>query len=333
MAVLRDTLARMTAEDAAERLQNIYGYYVDQKMWTDVTDLFEKDGTFEIVGTGRYTGEQNIRRAFGSIASNGLLHGEVNEHLQLEPLVTVAPGGREAWLRGFQLGMLGQNGVGAWWTQAIVETHFVQGTDGLWRIRSMRVFPKLRSDYYQGWARSQLPEPRPARGYEPDAPGLPLPAAGAGVGCRLSTFRIRSRAEPIAYPAGVIAIGANDAATAAARCDRSSAAHSPTDTHGCRHARPRWRSSRASSPSPRRTTPSRMSATLSATTSTISTGTIPPLCSRAPAGAANIRSASTSARSASARPRPRNMAARPSPRTSVQIHLRTQPVIDVRTTG
>ncbi len=170
--------AQMTAEDAAERLQNIYGYYVDQKMWTDVTDLFEKDGTFEIAGIGRYSGEQNIRRAFGNIASNGLLHGEVNEHLQLEPLVTVAPGGREAWLRGFQLGMLGQNGVGAWWTQAITESHFVQGTDSLWRIRSMRVFPKLRSDYYQGWARSQMPEPRPARGYEPNEPGLSLPAAG-----------------------------------------------------------------------------------------------------------------------------------------------------------
>jgi hypothetical protein len=215
IGVLRETLARMTAEDAAERLQNIYGYYVDQKMWTDVTDLFAKDGTFEIVGTGRYSGEQSIRRAFGSMASNGLVNGEVNDHLQLEPLVTVAPGGREAWLRGFQLGMLGQNGVGAWWTQAIVETHVARGSDGLWRIRSMRVFPKLRSDYYQGWARSQVPEPRPARGYEPDAPGPTLPAA-SHAWIPAFNFPHPATGKPIVYPADVTAVGANDAALAAA---------------------------------------------------------------------------------------------------------------------
>lgn len=222
IAVLRETLARMTAEDAAERLQNVYGYYVDQKMWTDVTDLFEKDGAFEIVGTGRYTGEQNIRRAFGNIGANGLLHGEVNEHLQLEPLVTVAPGGREAWLRGFQLGMLGQNNVGGWWTQAIVESHFAQGADGLWRIRSMRVFPKLRSDYYQGWARSQMPEPRPARGYEPNAPGIALPAAGQAWVAAFN-FPHPVTGKTIAYPAGIVAIGANDAARAAAMAPMSAA--------------------------------------------------------------------------------------------------------------
>ncbi|MBB5986857.1 nuclear transport factor 2 family protein [Sphingobium lignivorans] len=169
-------LARLSAEDAVMRLQNAYGYYVDQKMWTDVTDLFAKDGTLEIAGTGIYRGEQSIRRSFGAIASNGLLKGEVNEHLQMEMIVTVAPGGEEAWARGFQLGMLGQNHVGGWWTQAIFENHYVR-EGGLWRIKAMRLFPRLRSDYYQGWTKSQLPEPVPAKGYEPDsASTIALPA-------------------------------------------------------------------------------------------------------------------------------------------------------------
>jgi len=210
---VREALARMAGEDAAERMQNIYGYYVDQKMWNDVTDLFTADGTFEIVGVGRWTGEQNIRRSFGSIGSNGLTHGEVNEHLQLEPIVTVAPGGREAWTRMFQLGLLGQNNVGGWWTHAIVEAHVVQGDDDLWRIKALRVFPKLRTDYYQGWHKSQLPEPKPGKGYEPDAPSsLTLPAGEPWVPAFTMVHPATGR--PIAYPAGMTILGERNIATA-----------------------------------------------------------------------------------------------------------------------
>lgn len=209
LAASKEALARMTGEDAGIRMQNIYGYYVDQKMWNDVTDLFAADGTLEIVGIGRWTGEQSIRRSFGNIGSNSLLHGEVNEHLQLEPIVTVAPGGREAWTRVFQLGLLGQNGVGGWWTHSIVETHILQGTDGIWRIKEMRIFPKLRTDYYQGWHKSQLAEPKPAKGYEPDAPpSLKLPTDQAWV----PAFKILhpSTGQPITYPSDMNVIGADD---------------------------------------------------------------------------------------------------------------------------
>ncbi len=33
---------------SARNLQNAYGYYVDRKMWDDVTDLFTADGVLEI---------------------------------------------------------------------------------------------------------------------------------------------------------------------------------------------------------------------------------------------------------------------------------------------
>ena len=215
LAAAKERLARMAGADAAVRMQNIYGYYVDQKMWNDVTDLFTADGTLEIVGVGRWTGEQSIRRSFGSKASLGLTQGEVNEHLQLEPIVTVAPGGREAWVRVFQLGLLGQNNVGGWWTHSIVEAHHVQGADGLWRIREMRIFPKLRSDYYQGWHKSQLPEPKPGKGYEPDAPSLiDLPAGRAWIPAFNFAHPVTGRA--VSYPRDAAVLGANSAAFAAA---------------------------------------------------------------------------------------------------------------------
>lgn len=206
LQAVRKTLLRMAGEDAAVRMQNIYGYYVDQKMWNDITDLFTADGTLEIVDVGRWTGEQNIRRSFASRASNALLHGEVNDHLQLEPIVTVSPDGRQAWGRYYQLGLLGRNNVGAWWTQAIVETHVVQGDDGIWRIEEMRIFPKLRSDYYAGWHKSQMPEPVPAKGYEPSAPSMfSLPTDRAWI----PAFRIDhpSTGKRIGYPRDMAVIG------------------------------------------------------------------------------------------------------------------------------
>ena len=38
----------MNDEDKVRNLQNAYGYYMDRKMWDDVTDLFTADGALSI---------------------------------------------------------------------------------------------------------------------------------------------------------------------------------------------------------------------------------------------------------------------------------------------
>jgi len=214
-------LDHLAAEDAVFRLQNIYGYYVDQKMWTDITDLFTKDGTLEIAGRGIWRGEQGIRRSFGKMAANGLQKGEVNEHIQMELVITVAPNGREAWARGFELGMLGQNHVGGWWTHAVFENHYVED-DGVWRIANMRIFPTLRSDYYEGWGKSQMPEPVPQKGYLPDAPSsVALPDGKAWAPA--FNFPNPVTGKPVTYPEGTHALGAEPRAWAAATADAAAA--------------------------------------------------------------------------------------------------------------
>jgi len=214
VAAIDARLRRMAAEDAVQRLQAAYGYYVDQKMWTDITDLFTADGTLEIAGEGIFRGEQGIRRSFGKIASNSLLRGEVNEHMQLETVVTISPDGKQAWARGFELSMLGRNHVGAWWTQAIFENRYVE-SGGVWRIASMRLFPKLRSDYSQGWGKSQLAEPTPAKGFEPDGPStVKLPSDSPWVAA--FNFPNPATGRTVSYPAGTTVLGTDPDATAAA---------------------------------------------------------------------------------------------------------------------
>ncbi len=53
----------MNEEDKVRNLQNAYGYYMDRKMWDDVTDLFTSDGALSIASVGVYDGPKSIRRA------------------------------------------------------------------------------------------------------------------------------------------------------------------------------------------------------------------------------------------------------------------------------
>ena len=63
LASLEQRIDTLNAEDKARNLQDAYGYYIDRKMWDDVTDLFTSDGVLEIGGVGIYDGPANIRRA------------------------------------------------------------------------------------------------------------------------------------------------------------------------------------------------------------------------------------------------------------------------------
>src|SRR5207253_9849173 len=143
-------------EDKIRNLQNAYGYYMDRRMWDDVTDLFTADGALEIAGAGVYDGPTGIRRALERSGTAGLTHGQLNELMQLDMAVAVEPGGLEARGRGLEFGMLGEADKGtAFYTLAIFENRYVK-QDDIWRIREMRIFPLMKTDYAQGWSKSQL---------------------------------------------------------------------------------------------------------------------------------------------------------------------------------
>lgn len=162
----------MNDEDQIRNLQNAYGYYVDRKMWDDVVDLFTADGVLEISTIGTYRGPVSIRRALERDGPQGLRHGELNDQLQLDPVITLEPGGQAARARGLQLSMVGRNWAEAYWAVAIFENEYVK-QDGTWRIAAMRIFPMMKTDYYQGWAKSAIVDPIPETSFAPDVPAPP----------------------------------------------------------------------------------------------------------------------------------------------------------------
>ncbi|HET8697601.1 MAG TPA: nuclear transport factor 2 family protein [Gammaproteobacteria bacterium] len=164
--------ARLADETAVTNLQHAYGYYVDRKRWDDVADLFAADATLELGNRGVYAGRPSIRRALEQFGPQGLKPGELNDHLQLQTLVTVAPDGAAAQARGVELVQWGGIRDGAYraeWRESIYENRYVN-EGGVWKIAAMHLYPRFITDYAQGWAKSAEPVPPPSKDFPPDRP-------------------------------------------------------------------------------------------------------------------------------------------------------------------
>ena len=169
MVALAARALRLSDEIEVTNLQHQYGYYLDRKMWDDVADLFAADGTMEIGLQGVYAGRTSIRRGLNRFGPAGLAEGEVNDHIHLQTIVTVLPDGRTARARGTDIGMTGTAGGRALWSQSIYENEFVK-QDGVWKFKTMHVYPRFIVDAEKGWAKDAQPAPGPSREFPPDRP-------------------------------------------------------------------------------------------------------------------------------------------------------------------
>jgi SnoaL-like protein len=203
-AALDRRIRSMNDEDQVANLHNAYGYYTDRKMWDDASDLFAEDGVLEAADVGIYSGARSIRRSYERFGPPGLQRGQLNDRLIFNLLVSVAADGQTARSRGVSFNLLGDFATGtASLGLDVLDTRFVKGLDGIWRIREMRVFPIMATDYYQGWARSRLVTPPVTGQFVPDKP---VPAADRGTltDGTIPIFFLNHpvTGKPVAVPAG-----------------------------------------------------------------------------------------------------------------------------------
>lgn len=140
---------------AVKNLQRAFGYYVDRGLWGEAADLFADDGTIEIGLDGVYQGKARIREYLKRLhgGQEGLVYGQLNEWVTLQPAIAMGADGRSATARWRDLGMLGQYKKHAEWRDGVYENTYEKGVDGIWRIKTLHLYVNFLASYEKGWAR------------------------------------------------------------------------------------------------------------------------------------------------------------------------------------
>jgi len=148
-------VAKLEGVRSIKNLQRAFGYYVDRGLWGEAADLFADDGTVEIGLDGVYVGKARIREYLKRLhgGQEGLVYGQLNEWVTLQPAIAMGADGRSATGRWRDLGMLGQYKKHAEWRDAIYENRYEKGADGIWRIKALHLYVNFVAPYDKGWAR------------------------------------------------------------------------------------------------------------------------------------------------------------------------------------
>ena len=154
LAAVQGRAVRIDDVNEIENLQGSYGYYTDKMLWDEVVDLFADDGTVEIGPSGVYVGKDSIRRYLLSLSGGkqGPLEGVLNDHFQLQPIITVASDGLTAkgrW-RLFLMNGVSGSGSGGNWGEGVYENEYVK-ENGVWKIRGLHWFANFVAPYEGGW--------------------------------------------------------------------------------------------------------------------------------------------------------------------------------------
>jgi triacylglycerol lipase len=171
LAEVEHRVARVKDYHELENLESAYGYYLDKNLWTDLADLFAKDGSIELAQRGVYKGarvREFLFKVFGR-GAEGPVAGRLGNHLQLQPVIHVAEDGQSAKIR---VRMLQQMSFGARASigGAVYENEAVK-EDGVWKFSVDHTYNTFTADYAGGWAKAAgRGMPGPNADYAWDAP-------------------------------------------------------------------------------------------------------------------------------------------------------------------
>lgn len=135
-----------------KRVQSEYGYYLDRSDWDAVLDLFTDDVVAEYGNSGVFRGKEHVRALLYAIGygKSGLRVGQLRDHIQLQPVIDVAPDGQSARGRWKALVLLGQYGEYARWQTGPYENEY-RKEGGRWKISHIHWFETFTVPYEGGW--------------------------------------------------------------------------------------------------------------------------------------------------------------------------------------
>jgi acetyl esterase/lipase len=169
LADLNHRITLLNDAQQIENLQRIYGFYIDRALWDQAADLFAPDATIESGQQGVYVGKHRVREFLGLAGPQGLTWGWMNDHIQLQPIVDIAPDGLTARSRSRELDQLGHVGGEGQWMEGVYENTYVK-RHGVWVFKSLHFYPTFITDYDKGWGQDAQPVPTASKTLPPDRP-------------------------------------------------------------------------------------------------------------------------------------------------------------------
>jgi len=135
-----------------ERLQRAYGYYLDRSDWDDIVALLTDDATLEYGNSGVFVGKAHAKALLYAIGygKQGLRPQQLREHIQLQPVITLAPDGRTAQGRWNALVLLGQYQQYARWQTGPYENEY-RKENGRWKISRIHWYETFTVPFEGGW--------------------------------------------------------------------------------------------------------------------------------------------------------------------------------------
>jgi hypothetical protein len=171
----RSQIQRVQDRDDVEILVSAYGYYLDKSLWNQLADLFAEDGQIEIGTRGTYIGRERIRTFLHTVYSAaGPKENVLSNHMQLQPVIHVAPDGKTAKARIRLLFQTGRYGQAASWGGGVYENEYVNN-GGVWQIKKVKTYTTFVADYVGGWHKSpRQANAAPSTTFPPDIPPGPI---------------------------------------------------------------------------------------------------------------------------------------------------------------
>jgi hypothetical protein len=186
---LEEKLTEVQDIQAIEKLQRAYGYYLDNRLWGQVVDLFsDNTETLEISDSGVYKGKAGVKRFFLDFLGRGGLppHPQaLGIHMQLQGVVDRDPQGNAAKGRWQCIMLLASPlkppEVTAMLGHGVYEDEYVK-EDNIWKIKKMRYYLTFRTPLDEGWVKTPVvlsmargtPD-LPSTGYKPYPQGFIAP--------------------------------------------------------------------------------------------------------------------------------------------------------------
>lgn len=160
-----------------DRLQYIYGFYLDNRMWRELADMFcDCEPSIEIGRRGNYVGKERIHRFFSDVLGGGrwgLLKHEIINHMQLQQVITVAPDRKTAQMRSRAVvqGNSPPGGKTMMWAEGVYENDYVK-EGGVWKIKRIWWVPTFYVEI-PGFDGAAFQSGPPSEAFPPDHPSQP----------------------------------------------------------------------------------------------------------------------------------------------------------------